>query len=74
MEVIVMEYKFAGFIPVILASVVAAIMTQVVFGSLTAFDVPTVAMSSFIDIPILVLEGAFIGVIAAVYVRSVLLF
>ena len=49
-------------------------MTQVVFGSLTAFDVPTVAMSSFIDIPILVLEGAFIGVIAAVYVRSVLLF
>ena len=69
-----MEYKIAGFISVILASVVAAVFTQVVFGSLTAFDVPTVAMSSFIDIPILVLEGAFIGVIAAVYVRSVLLF
>ena len=69
-----MEYTIAGFISVILASVVAAVLTQVVFGSLTAFDVPTVAMSSFIDIPILVLEGAFIGVIAAVYVRSVLLF
>jgi CIC family chloride channel protein len=74
MEVIVMEYSIAGFISVILASVVAAVLTQVVFGSLTAFDVPTMAISSFIDIPILVLEGAFIGIIAAVYVRSVLLF
>jgi chloride channel protein, CIC family len=73
MEVIVMEYTIAGFIPVILASVVAAVMTQVVFGSQTAFDVPPVAMSSFMDIPILVAEGAFIGVIAAVYVRGVLL-
>lgn len=73
MEVIVMEYTIAGFIPVILASVVAAVMTQIVFGSQTAFDVPPVAMSSFMDIPILVVEGAFIGVIAAVYVRAVLL-
>ena len=74
MEVIVMEYTIAGFIPVILASVVAAVMTQIVFGSLTAFNVPPVAMSSFIDIPILVMEGAFIGVIAAAYVRCMLLF
>ena len=74
MEVIVMEYTIAGFIPVILASVVAAVMTQIVFGSLTAFNVPTVAMSSFIDIPVLVMEGAFIGVIAAAYVRCMLLF
>jgi CIC family chloride channel protein len=74
MEVIVMEYTIAGFIPVILASVVAAVMTQIVFGSLTAFNVPTVAMSSFIDIPILVMEGAFIGVIAAAYVRCMLMF
>ena len=69
-----MEYTIAGFIPVILASVVAAVMTQIVFGSLTAFNVPTVAMSSFVDIPILVMEGAFIGVIAAAYVRCMLLF
>ena len=74
MEVIVMEYTIAGFIPVILASVVAAVMTQIVFGSLTAFNVPPVAMSSFIDIPILVMEGAFIGVIAAAYVRCMLMF
>ena len=74
MEVIIMEYTIAGFIPVILASVVAAMMTQVVFGSLTAFDVPPVAMSSYMDIPILVAEGAFIGIIAAAYVRGMLVF
>ncbi len=69
MEVIIMEYTIAGFIPVILASVVAAVMTQLVFGSDTAFDVPSVSMASLLDVPILVVEGAFIGVIAALFVK-----
>ncbi|MBL6691156.1 MAG: chloride channel protein [Pseudomonadales bacterium] len=72
MEVIIMEYTIAGFIPVILASVVAAVMTQLVFGSATAFDVPSVSMASLLDLPILVVEGAFIGVIAAVFVKMLL--
>lgn len=69
MEVIIMEYTIAGFIPVILASVVAAVMTQLVFGSDTAFDVPSVSMSSLLDLPILVVEAVFIGVIAALFVK-----
>lgn len=72
MEVIIMEYTIAGFIPVILASVVAAVMNQLVFGSATAFDVPSVSMASLLDLPILVVEGAFIGVIAAVFVKMLL--
>jgi CIC family chloride channel protein len=69
MEVIILEYTVAGFIPVILASVVAALMTQLVFGSDTAFDVPSVSMASFYDLPILVAEGIFIGLIAAFFVK-----
>ncbi|MBO6565628.1 MAG: chloride channel protein [Pseudomonadales bacterium] len=69
MVVFIMEYTIAGFIPVILASVVAAVMTQLVFGSDTAFDVPSVSMASLLDVPILVVEGAFIGVIAALFVK-----
>ena len=72
MEVIIMEYTIAGFIPVILASVVAAVMMQLVFGSDTAFDIPSVSMASLPDLPILVVEGAFIGVIAAVFVKMFL--
>ncbi len=69
MEVIIMEYTIAGFIPVILAAVVAAVLTQMVFGSATAFDVPAVSISSVLDMPILVVEGVFIGVIAALFVK-----
>ena len=72
MEVIIMEYTIAGFVPVILASVVAAVLTQLVFGSATAFDVPAVSMSSLLDLPILVVEGVFIGIVAAAFVRSMI--
>jgi chloride channel protein, CIC family len=71
MEVIIMEYTIAGFIPVILAAVVAALINQMVYGSDTAFQVPAVSMSSFHDLPLLIAEGIFIGIIAAIYVRVI---
>ncbi|MCB1691199.1 MAG: chloride channel protein [Pseudomonadales bacterium] len=72
MEVIIMEYTIAGFIPVILAAVIATLVNQPVYGSLTAFDVPpSVHMKSFWDLPFLLIEGAVIGVIAAVFVRAI---
>ena len=74
MEVIVMEYTIAGFVPVILAAVVAALLTQMVFGSATAFDVPPVSMESLLDLPVLVLEGVFVGAIAALFVKSIFFF
>lgn len=73
MEVIIMEYTIAGFVPVILAAVVAAVMAQLVFGSATAFDVPTVSMASLFDIPIVVAEGIFVGLVAVAFVRLLLL-
>ncbi len=71
MEVIIMEYTIAGFIPVILAAVVAVLINQLVFGSDTLFHVPALAMSSYNELPFLVLEGIVIGVIAAIYVKSI---
>jgi CIC family chloride channel protein len=72
MEVIIMEYTIAGFVPVILASVVAALMTQFVFGSAPAFEVPPVSMASFLDLPIVIVEGVFIGAVAALFVRCLM--
>lgn len=72
MEVIIMEYTIAGFIPVILASVVATVMMQFVFGSATAFNVPSVSLGSLFDLPILIAEGVFIGAIAAVFVKCMI--
>ncbi len=73
MEVVLLEYTIAGFIPVILAAVAATLLTQAVFGSDTAFDVPQVSMASFYDLPVLVFEGIAIGVIAAIFVRVLFL-
>ena len=73
MEVIIMEYTIAGFVPVILAAVVAAVLAQLVFGSATAFDVPNASMASLIDIPIVLAEGVFVGLVAVAFVRILLL-
>ncbi|XOV85932.1 MAG: chloride channel protein [Pseudomonadota bacterium] len=71
MEVIIMEYTIAGFIPVILAAVTAALIAQLVYGGATAFTVPQVSMNSLYDIPFLLLEGIAVGVLAAVFVQLI---
>lgn len=71
MEVIIMEYTIAGFIPVILASVVAALIMRLFYGSVPAFDVPQVAMESFYDLPMVLIEGVLIAAIAAAFVKMI---
>ena len=71
MEVIIMEYTIAGFIPVILSAVVAALIVQLFYGADPAFDVPQVSMGSFIDLPVVLIEGVLIGCIAALFVQGI---
>jgi|TARA_B100002003_G_scaffold251808_1_gene297740 CIC family chloride channel protein len=71
MEVIVMEYTIAGFIPVILSAVVAALVLRPFYGSIPAFDVPQVAMGSFLNLPIVLLQGVLIGCIAAGFIKLI---
>ncbi len=73
MEVIIMEYTIAGFIPVILSAVMAALVIQISYGQETAFTVPQVAMESFLDLPMVVVEGIFIGILAATFVKCIAL-
>jgi CIC family chloride channel protein len=68
MEVVMMEYTIAGFTPVILASVAAAVLSQVVYGNETAFVVPQLYMNSLIEIPYIVICGIAIGVVSASFV------
>lgn len=73
MEVIIMEYTIAGFIPVILAAVVAALVLRLFYGSDPAFDVPQVTMQSFHDLPVVLIEGILIGALAAAFVKMITL-
>ncbi|GAB1264445.1 chloride channel protein [Aurantivibrio infirmus] len=69
MEVVLMEYTIAGFIPVILASVSGAIISQVVFPDALAFSIKSVQMNSLLEIPFMVCAGFVIGCVAASFIH-----
>ncbi len=69
MEVVMMEYTIAGFTPIILASVSAAIVTQAVYGADPAFSVPALTMNSLLEIPWIIAIALLIGVAAAGFIH-----
>jgi len=71
MEVVMMEYTIAGFTPIILAAVSAAIVTQVVYGTEPAFSVPALTMNSLLEIPWILVIAIVIGIAAALFIRLV---
>ncbi|WP_251358239.1 chloride channel protein [Kangiella sp. TOML190] len=69
MEIIVMEYAVASFIPIILAAVAGAVMTQWVFGSDPAFDVPShLDVQSLWEMPYFLLLGVIGGCVASAFI------
>ncbi len=71
MEVVMMEYTIAGFTPIILASVTAAVVSQAMYGSEVAFTVPPLTMNSLLEIPWIIAIAIIIGVAAAVFIQLV---
>lgn len=71
MEVVMMEYTIAGFTPIILAAVSAAIVTQAIYGSEPAFSVPALTMNSLMEIPWILAIAVIIGVAAAIFIQLV---
>jgi len=69
MEVILMEYTITGFTPVILSAVSATVVCRLVFDADPIFTVQAVDLESFLELPIIVLMGIFIGAIAAGLIR-----
>lgn len=70
MEVVLMEYTIAGFAPVMLAAVSATAVTHVVYGGSPAFDVPEIRSLPVIEMPLLILVGALIGGLSALFNAS----
>ncbi|MCL6415328.1 chloride channel protein [Aestuariirhabdus sp. Z084] len=68
MEVIMMEYTISGFIPVIMASVIAAFMTALVYGSDHAFVVPALELRSIVEFPLIITCGFTVGCLAAAFI------
>lgn len=69
MEVVMMEYTVAGFTPVILASVTAAILSQAFYGTDPAFFVPQLEMNSLFEVPFIIICGIVTGLASVFFVR-----
>lgn len=69
MEVVMMEYTIAGFTPIILSSVSAAVITQATYGPAPAFSVPPLTMNSLLEIPWILAMAVVIGVAATAMIK-----
>lgn len=70
-EVLQLRYAINNTVPVIVASVVGAIMGQLVFGSHPAFAIPAVTIGSLQELPVMLLMGVVIGFIAATFISLI---
>ena len=70
-EVVLMEYTIAGFIPIILATVSATAVSRAVYGSAPAFLVPSLDLHSLFELPYILIMGVAIGSLAALFITLV---
>ncbi len=70
-EVVLMEYTVAGFIPIILAAVSATVISRAIYGSEPAFLVPALDLHSLYELPYIIIMGVLIGSLAAVFITLV---
>ncbi len=67
LEVIMVEYTLASFVPVMLASVSANALSVAILGNQPAFIIPDLDFTSFSELPILLVLGVVIGAVAAFF-------
>lgn len=71
LEVVMMEYTVASFIPVILAAVSATTISNLVFGDTPAFPVPAFTMGSLTELWLVFLLGVAAGAVSALFIQLV---
>ena len=70
-EVLRVRYAITNIVPVIVASVVGAIISRIVFGPHPAFDAPALSIGSLVELPVMLLMGVLIGLVAAGFILAV---
>jgi H+/Cl- antiporter ClcA len=68
LEVIMLEYTLASFMPVILSAVSATALSRIVYGPDPAFSVPQLELTSLIELPYMLLMGIVIGAASALLI------
>lgn len=68
LEVVMMEYTLASFLPVILSAVSATAVTHAIIDSEPIFSVPKLQLITLWELPYVVLLGVVTGIIASVFI------
>ncbi|MBG7601116.1 MAG: chloride channel protein [Gammaproteobacteria bacterium] len=71
LEVVMLEYTLASFIPVILAAASATLISVAVFGNAPAFDVSAMRLSDLSGVFIILLLGVAAGALSAAFIHLV---
>jgi H+/Cl- antiporter ClcA len=69
LEVVMMEYTLASFIPVMLAAVAANMLSVMVFGNEPAFSIPALQPGSLAEMPLVMLLGVVTGALSALFIH-----
>ena len=67
-EVLRVRYAVNYIIPVIVASTIGAILSQLMYGHSPAFEVPALSIGSLSELSIIMLMGVLIGILAAAFI------
>lgn len=69
-EVLRVRYAINNIVPVIVASVVGTVISRLVYGQSPAFAVPALSIGSLAELPVIILMGVLIGILAAGFIRA----
>ena len=69
-EVLRLRYAINNIVPTIVASVVGAIISRIVYGPSPAFVLPAVSIGSLLELPVMVGMGVLTGLLAAGFILA----
>ncbi len=71
LEVVMMDYQLASFIPVIISAVSATVVSNAVLGNAAVFSAPMMELNSLLEIPLVIVLGLLSGALAAAFIQMV---
>ena len=74
LEVVMMEYTLASFLPVILASVSATAISRAIFGAEQTFLIPTFQHINLYELPVVLIVGIITGIAATFFIFTTKVF
>ena len=71
LEVVIGHYALSAFAPIVIASVVGAIITRIHFGDFPAFVLPSHSITSVLEFPAFAILGVASALVAITFMRSI---